>query len=155
VSVYWYYAAGKGNYLEMAKADEGAGNRARLISPYMNTTNKCLELYYFIKADDDQAAHTRNLTRLSIVVVSEQLEETTVASVSGSTVDFIRMFTRLPAGVHRLVIEGQRDSAKVECALSTDDVAVMDCTRFGMLVILSYINALMMIADFLKATHFV
>ena len=124
----------------MSKTDQGAGNRARLISPYLNTTSKCLELYYFIRADGDHTEHTRNLTRLSIVVVSEQLEETTVASVSGSTVDFIRMFTRLPAGVHRLVVEGQRDSSKVACSLSIDDVAVMDCTRFGMFMILSYNN---------------
>ena len=136
MSACWHCAAGKGNYLEMSKTDEGAGNTARLISPYLNTTKKCLELYYFIRADDDQAAHTRNVTRLSIVVVSEQLEETTVASVSRSTVDFIRMFTRLPAGVHRLVVEGQRDSSKVACSLSIDDVAVMDCTRFGKLMFL-------------------
>jgi len=42
------------------------------------------------------------------------------------------MFVRLPAGVHRLVIEGRRDSLKRECALSIDDVAVMECARFGM-----------------------
>lgn len=80
----------------------------------------------------NQAEHTRKLTQLSIMVVSEEQEETTVIHVSGSTVDFMRLFTHLPAGVHRLVIEGRRDSLKLESALSIDDVAVMDCSRFGM-----------------------
>ena len=128
-------AAGKGNYVEMAKTDQGAGNKARLISPFLNTTNKCLELYYWIGAVDD---HTdRNLTQLSIIAVSEQLEETPVVSVSGSTVDFIRLFTQLPSGVYRLVIEGRRDDSNIECSITMDDVAVMDCTRFGMFTIIS------------------
>jgi len=116
----------------MAKSDQGAGNKARLISPYLNTTDKCLELFYWILSADDHAELSRNVTQLSLVAVSEQLHETTVASVNRSTVDFMRMFVRLPAGVHRLVIEGRRDSLKRECALSIDDVAVMGCARFGM-----------------------
>ena len=140
LSAYWHCAAGSGNYVEMAKSDQGAGNKARLISPYLNTTNKCLELYYWIRAADDHVEHrpTRNLTQLSIIAVSEQLDETTVTSVNRSTVDFMRLFTPLPTGVHRLVIEGRRDSLELECALSVDDVAVMDCTRFGMFMISSF-----------------
>jgi len=133
---FWHCVAGKGHYVEMAKSDQSAGNRARLISPYLNTTNKCLELYYWMRTEHshrpNQAEHTRKLTQLSIMVVSEEQEETTVIHVSGSTVDFMRLFTHLPAGVHRLVIEGRRDSLKLESALSIDDVAVMDCSRFGM-----------------------
>ena len=116
----------------MAKNDQGTGNKARLISPYLNTTDKCLELFYWIFSADNHVDHNRNVTQLSIIAVSEQLDERTVASVNGSTVDFMRLFVRLPAGVHRLVIEGRRDSLKLECALSIDDVAVMGCARFGM-----------------------
>ena len=120
----------------MSKTDQGAGNRARLVSPYMNTTGRCLELYYWIRSADDHVAAgaaARNRTQLSIVAMSEQLDETTVADVGGgSTVDFIRLFAALPHGVHRVVIEGRRDARNVECAVSIDDVAVMDCARFGM-----------------------
>ena len=101
----------------------------------MNTTDKCLELYYWIRADEDFAAGARHRTQLSIVAMSEQLEETTVTYVSGSTVDFIRLFATLPRGVHRIVIEGRRDSWNVECAISIDDLAVMDCARFGMFIL--------------------
>jgi len=95
-----------------------------------------MELYYWIRADDDHA--NRNLThlstQLSIIAVSEQLEEKTVVSASRSTVDFIRLSTELPPGLYRLVIEGRRDDLK-ECLISIDDLAVMDCTRFGMFTI--------------------
>jgi len=144
LSACWQCAAGRGNYVEMAKNDQGTGNKARLISPYLNTTNKCMELYYFLRAVDDHVERTRNRTQLSVIAVSEQLDETTVASVSESTVDFSRLFARLPSGVHRLVIEGRRDSLKLECAISLDDVAVMDCTRFGMFMISSLRNTIMM-----------
>jgi len=142
-SDFWRCAAGVGQYVEMSKTDKGAGNRARLISPYMNTTGRCLELYYWIRADDDYAAGgARNLTRLSIITVTEQLEESTLTHVTGSTVDFIRLFQPLPAGVHRIVVEGRRDSLNVECALSVDDLAVMDCARFGMSVLQSHVVCL-------------
>jgi len=113
----------------MAKSDQGAGNKARLVSPFLNTTNKCLELFYWIRSVDDQA--DSNLTQLSVIAVSEQLLETALVSASGSTVDFTRLFVQLPQGVHRLVIEGRRDTLKVECSISIDDIAVMNCTRFG------------------------
>jgi len=131
-------AAGSGRYVEMSKTDRGAGKKARLVSPYMNTTNKCLELFYWIRAADQYAAGARNLSQLSIIAMSEQLEEATFTHVSGSTVDFMRLFVRLPDGVHRIVIEGRRDAWNVECAISIDDVAVMDCARFGMFTLLSH-----------------
>ena len=115
----------------MAKSDQGAGNKARLVSPFLNTTKRCLELFHWIRSVDDQA--DRNLTQLSVVAVSEQLLETALVSASGSTVDFTRLFVQLPGGVHRLVIEGRRDTLKAECSISIDDIAVMDCARFGML----------------------
>lgn len=129
----------------MAKNDQGAGHTARLISPYLNTTNKCLELFYWISSVDNHAEHSRNVTQLSIIAISEELEERAVISATESTVDFMRLFTRLPAGVHRLVIEGRRDSLKLECAVSIDDVAVMDCGRFGTLcfVFMCYIYSLL------------
>jgi len=120
----------------MAKSDQGAGNNARLISPFLNTTNQCLELFYWIRSVDVHA--DRSLTRLSIIAVSEQLEETEVVSVSGPTVDFIRLFIQLPEGVHRLVIEGRRDEWNIECSISIDDVAVISCSRFGMIKSLSF-----------------
>jgi len=121
----------------MAKSDQGAGNKARLVSPFMNTTDKCLELFYWMRSvDHDQDVH--NPTQLSVIAMSEQLLETALVSASGSTVDFIRLFVQLPEGVHRVVIEGRRADLKAECSISIDDVAVMDCARFGMLFILSY-----------------
>jgi len=130
VTAFLRCAAGSGHYVEMAKSDQGAGNKARLISPFLNTTSKCLELYYWLHSVDDHVE--RDLTQLSIIAQSEQLVETTVVSVSGSTVDFIRLFAQLPEGGHRIIIEGRRDELQRECSISIDDVAVMDCTRFGM-----------------------
>lgn len=138
LEVYCHCVAGSGHYIEMAKTDKAAGKKARLISPYMNTTDRCLELYYWIRAADNHADRDRNRTQLSLIAVSEDLNETTLASVTASTVDFIRLFVTLPTGLHRLVIEGRRDSLKLQCSISIDDIAVMGCKRFGMFMIFSY-----------------
>jgi len=120
----------------MAKTSKSAGSTARLISPYLNSTDKCLELYFWIRAaaagGDDADGARRNVTRLSVVAVSEESEERTLLSHRGPTADFMRLFTHLPPGAHRLVIEGRRDSTPIDCAISIDDIAVTDCSRFGM-----------------------
>ena len=113
----------------MAKTDSRAGYKARLVSPYLNTTGKCLELYYWIseeRSDDTQ-------TLLRVIAISEEHTEDILAAV-GSAAYFPRLYLRLPNGTYRIAIEGERGVSKTRrmfCALSLDDVTIMDCYRFG------------------------
>jgi hypothetical protein len=116
----------------MAKSDVKPGFKARLVTPYMLTTNKCIELFYWIVAtkSDDPLAPVE--TRISVVAIDEDMEETVFdSSDRANFIDFQRMFVPLPIGVHRIAIDGIRDSRNVDCALSLDDVTIMDCKNFG------------------------
>ena len=111
----------------MSKTDTRVGYTARLVSPFINTTGKCLELFYWIvqqPADDVD-------TSLKVIAISEQLTEKTLKEVSDLTTNFQRLFLPLPNGTHRIAIEGRRSESRKICALSLDDVTIMDCTRFG------------------------
>jgi len=112
----------------MASADTRAGYRARLVSPYIDTSGKCLELFYWIKekpSDGDVE------TQLKVVSISEELTEVVLRTVSDLTVDFPRLFVPLPDGIHRIAVEGKRGESTKSSALSVDDLTIMDCSRFG------------------------
>jgi len=112
----------------MDKTDTRGGNSARLVSPYINTTGKCLELFYWIRAEplnDDR-------TQLKVISITEEHEERELQSVVDMTTHFPRLYLRLPDGTHRIAIEGKR-SDRGFSALSLDDVTIMDCDRFGMI----------------------
>lgn len=117
----------------MAKSDVRPSFRARLMTPYMLTTNKCIEMFYWITTakPDDPLAPVE--TRISVVAIDEDMEETVLdSSDRADFTDFQRMFIPLPTGVHRIAIDGIRDPRNVDCALSVDDVTIMDCKNFGM-----------------------
>jgi len=121
-----WFTAGRGHYAAMDKTDTRGGNSARLVSPYINTTGKCLELFYWIRGellDDD-------FTHLKVIAITEEHKERFLQVVFDLTAHFPRLFLRLPDGTHRIAIEGKRSPA-VFCALSLDDVTIMDCDRFG------------------------
>jgi len=126
----------------MAKSDVRPGFTARLMTPYMLTSDKCIELFYWIMATkpDDPLAQVE--TRISIIAINEDLEETVLFnSDRADFIDFQRMFVKLPIGVNRIAIEGIRDSRNVDCALSLDDITIMDCHKFGKYNTLHYVTA--------------
>jgi len=111
----------------MGKTDTRPGYTARLVSPYLNTTGKCLELFYWItqqRLDDSQ-------TLLRVIAISEEHSEDVLATIYDLSGHFPRLFLRLPDGTHRIAIEGERTETKILCALSLDDLTIMDCDRFG------------------------
>jgi len=110
----------------MDKTDTRGGNAARLVSPYIDTTGKCLELFYWIRGrlvDEDN-------TRLIVIAITEEHEEHELHVVYDRTAYFPRLYLRLPNGTHRIAIEGVRVPFGFS-ALSLDDVTIMDCDRFG------------------------
>ena len=111
----------------MNKMNTRPGYTARLVSPYLDTTAKCLELFYWIREEPPDEAETR----LRVIAVSEELVDHMLDTVSDLTAHFPRLYLRLPDGTHRIAIEGERSSKRKFCALALDDVTIMDCSRFG------------------------
>ena len=111
----------------MDKTDTRTGYKSRLVSPYINTTGKCLELFYWIREEPSDDVKTR----LIIIAISEEHEEHVLDTVSNLTPDFPKLYLRLPDGIHRIAIEGERTKERKFCTLSLDDVTIMDCNRFG------------------------
>ena len=86
-----------------------------------------MELFYWIKEDQSDSIETR----LTIIAISEEQFEEELRSVSDLTTHFPRLYLRLPNGTHRIAIEGERSKRRKFCAISLDDVTIMDCDRFG------------------------
>jgi len=109
----------------MLTSDQRLGYFARLQSPYINTTGQCVELFYWMDASVDVSV-------LSVIVVSEEKSEQTVARTIGQPVDgWNRMFTQLPSGgVYQIVIEGRRGGVSYT-GLAVDDIIVQRCEKFG------------------------
>ena len=63
--------------------------------------------------------------------MSEEHTERVLATVSDLTAHFPRLFLTLPEGTQRIAIEGERSEKKLFCALSLDDLTIMDCDQFG------------------------
>jgi len=111
----------------MNMVDTRPGYIAYFVSPYINTTGKCLELFYWIREEPPDNVETE----LVVNAVSEELRPDILFTVSELTDDFMRLYLRLPNGKHRIAIEGHRSSKEKFCAISLDDVTLMDCSRFG------------------------
>ena len=111
----------------MDNTDTRAGYKARLVSPYINTTGKCLELFYWM--GEPPSDNIKN--SLSVIVISEEHEEIKWHSVRDVSDDFPRLYLQLPDGTQRIAIEGQRSYKRQFSALALDDVTIMDCDRFG------------------------
>ena len=110
--------------MQMAIANSRSGNTARLQTAYQNTTNNCIEFYYWIIPGADQPI-------ISLVTMSEELLETVVLTIYQQTqLGWNRFYSKLPAGVNRIIIQGQR-SQMGSCGLAVDDVYVAPCSAFG------------------------
>lgn len=128
-SVVFFTLAGRGHYAALSQTRNRPGYTARMTTPYMNTSNKCIELFYWI-SDDDTTGDI--YTDVAVVMIGEELNETTIVqSIGWDYVDFQRLFAKLPDGIHRVAIEGRRDSRQKVSGISLDDITITNCSQFG------------------------
>ena len=112
----------------MEKTDIRGGKKARLVSPYINTTDKCLEMFYWIT---EEVSHYEHLY-LNVIAITEEHTERSLKKVYDSTTDFQRLYLPLPEGTHRIGMVGRRRKRGVfSAAVSLDDVIIMHCDIFG------------------------
>ena len=101
------------------------GFTARLLTEYVNTTQRCIELYYSILSGN-------GFSKLSVKTISEELNVTSAASTLTVFSYWKRLFVALPEGVNRVSIEGYRDVEDTTgCQISIDDIMIQDCGLFG------------------------
>jgi len=113
----------------MQLTDTRVGNKARLVSPYIDTTGKCLELFYWLRCEH---CHS-DRTYISVIAITEEHREDALHETYDLSGNFPRLYLHLPNGTHRIAIEGKR-SETGSSALSLDDVTIMYCDRFGKII---------------------
>jgi len=124
-----------GHFVNMLSTDSRLDYVARLQTPYMDTTDMCIELFYQLKS-------TANINKPAIKVftVSEEKVRTYLASSNADNrTSWDRMFAKLPVGFHDIEIEGHRSKTQY-CGMSIDDVVVQPCEVFGKFLLLSAEN---------------
>ena len=110
--------------MQMVVTDLRAGYTGSLQSIYLNTTDSCLEFYYWLIADTDTPI-------LSAIAVSEERLQTVLLSIYQPTQPgWNRFYVNLPSGLNRIIIEGQRNQIG-QSGLFVDDVMVALCSNFG------------------------
>jgi len=110
----------------MRVTDSSPGYYARLQTPYIDTTDLCLELYF-----QSMSTSITSKPEISILAISEEEDETVLASTEGlERAVWDRLFARLPAGVYRVAVEGWR-SFYGYSGMSVDDIVVQPCENFG------------------------
>jgi len=115
-----------GHYANMLSTDSRLDYFASLQTPYMNTTDMCLGLYYELKS-----TAVVSKPEIKIFAIDEEKQSTYLSSSGGDNrTSWDRMFAKLPAGLHQIVIEGHRSKTHY-CSLSIDDVVVQPCDVFG------------------------
>jgi len=129
---YWAYLltdAVNGRFANMLSTDSRLAYIAKLSTPYTDTTGMCLELYYQLKSTDD--SQNPELIGLHVRLIDEEIRPRLVASTDRDNRTYWdRMFVKLPAGIHRIRIEGRRSFSHY-WGMSIDDVVVQPCHRFG------------------------
>ena len=115
-----------GHYGVMRSTDSSPGYSARLQTPYIDTTDLCLELYF-----QSQSTSAVSKSVISVVAINEEEEETVCASTEGlERTVWDRLFAKLPNGVHRVVVEGSRSQYGYS-SMFVDDIVVQPCENFG------------------------
>ena len=110
----------------MRSTASSPGYFARLQTPYIDTSGLCLELYF-----QSQSTSVRSKSVISVVTIDEEQEETVWASTEGfQRTVWDRLLARLPDGVHRVVVEGQRSSYGYS-SMAVDDIVVRPCETFS------------------------
>ena len=104
------------------------GFRAALETNYINTTDMCLELFFWPVAE--QGSFYRPI--VTVLAVTEERYPLELAWNSGFELDtWNPLFTPLPSGVHKVKIEARRGDGPSWNGMSIDDVIVQPCSRFG------------------------
>jgi len=110
-----------GHYANVLSTHESLDYAASLRTPYMDTTDTCLELYY-----QATSFWYSEYIMLRISVMTEDMKIHELASTGENQTSWVRMFVKLPDGFHRIIIDGTHNSD-----ISVDDVVVQACGRFG------------------------
>ena len=121
----------------MHSTSSRAGFEAVMVTPYVNTTGKCLELYYFLWTDPVVEPLDNIQTRIEVFQQSEEQqdpERTVIYSTSDTASDWRRLFVKLSPGIYRVGVAGRRNSLGANCGSFVDDIAILDCDIFGSIV---------------------
>ena len=104
-----------------------------MTTPYINTTGRCVELLYRIYGNVDSIEpEVEDTTGVKVVAIDEELNENVVWSVSGDCVDYRRIFAPLPAGIHRVAVDGRRNNNYAGTrTVSVDNLKIAECSQFG------------------------
>lgn len=110
----------------MQSTDQRPNYSSRLQSNFVDTTDRCVELYFWMDSPE-----TVDQPVLSVVAVSEEYEETVAAKTFGRRLPgWNRLFAELPDGINRIVIEGRRGTAGFT-GIAVDDIFVQECEKFS------------------------
>ena len=124
-------AAVDGHYAaNVLPAQSARSFTAHLETPYMDTTDMCLELYYQLKSTAI-VLHKQFIGLRVFVVTEDKVKSHELASsVTVNQTSWVRMFAKLPDGFHQIVIVGTTSETYFS-DISVDDVVVQACDRFG------------------------
>lgn len=103
----------------------------------INTTNMCVELYYWINTGVRP-------TTLSIKLQTQQFSEILLDVVTLNRNDWWRWFVKIPTTLspyNNIIIEVQRDAVGGS-KVTIDDLMIQDCDQFGKLNRPIYFSAL-------------
>jgi hypothetical protein len=117
----------------MAETKDLPSSAASFSTPFMNTTGKCLEFFYWISQDKNVAqVWPDEETFIAVVATSEELERKVInTTVIWDYSDYQRKFIYLPAGVNQISIVGNRTKESLANSISIDEITLMDCSKFG------------------------
>ena len=112
-----------GHYMYMLASDRRTNYTARLYTDFIDTHNKCLLLFYKFSGKGN--------AKISVYVVQENLQEILVDNrvYTESTPLWIPLHTKLPSGIHQVVIEGWRGTG--DPGIAVDDFSLHSCSSLG------------------------
>ena len=105
----------------MMKTDIRPSYYASKMTPFMNTTSKCLRLFYWFLGNAEDT--------IQVSATDEELHETDVFRITGSKSSYwVPAFVALPDGVNFITIRGIRGNGNSGIAI--DDIEIAECASF-------------------------
>ena len=128
------YISAQGHCLNLVVTADRGGYVAVLTTNYINTTDICLELFFWPQA----AASSVYRPVVSVETVTEDGKSDLRWESTGYELPtWNRAHTTLPDGIHRIQVTGHR-SLTGESGMSIDDIVVQPCADFGRSIVISY-----------------
>jgi len=121
-----YLSVESGHILNLLLTELRPGYKARIQTPYIDTTNKCFSLFFWLQVGDLMNSESATL---SVILITEAQEEILVTYRKTGPNDWCRLFIELPGGLHRIVVEGKR-GVFGSSGVSLDDISLKDCDVF-------------------------